>query len=305
MTDPMDTLDAAIRLARKHKPGPILEHWCDVDGVRYPPKQVHALLSGAPRSTFTSHQALRALNRLGFTTSEIPKSRNQRSGEAATETDTLTTSFVTLGAFLTDVDLTSHLASAEKALAGANRASAERAMEAYAFSEDLLDAALMMRSRFGRINDIVHATVIARILPQILGDSEVVHVRPSLAAGNSPDRPFDLETDQRIAEFKVSQWKGSDTMRKRGVFADLAHLAADCSGRRAQLYVVGERPIRHLTTSTSPAYDQLARSSENARTTFVERFGTASMTVAEFTAGPAAHVELIDLTTLIPALSDS
>ena len=65
--------------------------------------------------------------------------------------------------------------------------------------------------------------------------------RPSLAAGNDPTRPFDVETDRRVAEFKVGIWSGTgtDAMRKRTVFHDLVNLAADTSGRRAELYVAG------------------------------------------------------------------
>ena len=32
--------------------------------------------------------------------------------------------------------------------------------------------------------------------------------RPSLAAGNDPSRTFDLETDRRVAEFKLAIWNG-------------------------------------------------------------------------------------------------
>ncbi|WP_147332037.1 DUF6884 domain-containing protein [Geodermatophilus marinus] len=46
------------------------EHWVDVDGVRWPPKQVFALATGLDRGEFTSHTALRQLRRLGFVTSD-------------------------------------------------------------------------------------------------------------------------------------------------------------------------------------------------------------------------------------------
>lgn len=295
-------LEAAIQRVRAHDPEPIIGHWCTVQDTRYPPKQVYAVLSGASRSSFTSHQALRALRNFGFDTSEWRTARGRGLRSSIAEPDFLTSSFVTLGRFFTDIELTSHLAAAETALAGADRGGAEQAVSDYLFSEDLLDAALMMRSRFGRISDIVHATVIARTLPHILAPGEVVQVRPSLAAGNSPDRPFDLEPDLRVAEFKVAQWKGNDTMRKRGVFADLAHLAADRSGRRAQLYVVGDRPKRFLTASNSSAYAQLTRSSASSRDQFVRQFGSTSMSVADFTAGPASHAEILDLTPLVPSL---
>ena len=109
------------------------------------------------------------------------------------------------------------------------------------------------RRKLGRVNDLIHASAIALMLPTLLDDDEVVQGRPSLAAGNDPTRPYDLQTNKRIAEFKLAQWAGADAMRKRGVFKDLVHLASDDSGRRAQLLVVGQAPIKFLRESTSPA----------------------------------------------------
>jgi hypothetical protein len=48
-------------------PEPIYEHFVVIDGKRWPPKQVLALVTGLDRADFTTHQARRALVRLGFT----------------------------------------------------------------------------------------------------------------------------------------------------------------------------------------------------------------------------------------------
>jgi hypothetical protein len=82
---------------------------------------------------------------------------------------------------------------------------------------------------FGRLNDIVHAVAITVALPLLLEPGEVVE-SVSLAAGNSLDRPFDLSTNRRIAEFKLSRWDGHDTARKLQLAKDLVHLAAEVSG---------------------------------------------------------------------------
>lgn len=168
------------------------------------------------------------------------------SSDGSSGDDGLAESFATLSRFLTDHDLTAHLAAAEAAFHHAGSATSRAVTIEYGFSDDLLDAALAVRAHVGRLNDVIHATVIARVLPAILEEGEVVVRRPSLGAGNDRSRPFDLETDRRIAEFKVAQWKGADTMRKRGVVSDLVHLALDESGRRAQLFVVGALPVRFL-----------------------------------------------------------
>lgn len=47
-------------------PEPIHEHFVVISGRRWPPKQVLALVTGLDRADFTTHQARRALTRLGF-----------------------------------------------------------------------------------------------------------------------------------------------------------------------------------------------------------------------------------------------
>jgi hypothetical protein len=245
---------------------------------------------------------------LGFTTSTYQPRKDAPHREATlVESQTidgeLSASFATLLSFLTDHKLTNHLASAEEALAGSGIMGCNDAITEFRFSEDLLDAALAIRQHVGRLSDVIHATVIARCLPLILEPGEIVTVRPSLGAGNDPSRPFDVETDRRVAEFKVAQWKGADTMRKRGVFADLVHLALDESDRRAQMFAVGPLPSKFLTSSKATAEWALARSSPHTRRRFEEKFGPAGeFTIAEFTGGPAAHIEIIDLASLIPSL---
>jgi hypothetical protein len=55
-----------------------------------------------------------------------------------------------------------------------------------------------------------HAYTAPRTLPTLR--------RPSLGARDDPSRPCNIETEQQIAEFKFSSWKGSDAMRKRQLF---------------------------------------------------------------------------------------
>lgn len=138
---------------------------------------------------------------------------------------------------------------------------------------ELLASALTVRESLGRINDLIHACGILLVLPHILGDEERITVRPSLGAGNDPSRPYDLETVQRIAELKLARWRGADAMRKRQTFKDLVMLAADTSGRRSELFVIGPEPCRFLTTSTSTAAWALDRS-PGALRTFTTVFGT-------------------------------
>src|SRR6202795_2746858 len=56
-------------------PEPIQEHFVVITARRWPPKQVLALVTGLDRADFTTHQARRALTRLGFTAARAARSR--------------------------------------------------------------------------------------------------------------------------------------------------------------------------------------------------------------------------------------
>jgi len=61
---------------RGELPEPIYEHFVVINGRRWPPKQVLALVTGLDRADFTTHQARRALTRLGFTAARAARRRN-------------------------------------------------------------------------------------------------------------------------------------------------------------------------------------------------------------------------------------
>src|ERR1700723_3059202 len=66
-------------------PEPIQEHFVVINGRRWPPKQVLALVTGLDRADFTTHQARRALTRLGFSAARAASSREHhaRAAQAA------------------------------------------------------------------------------------------------------------------------------------------------------------------------------------------------------------------------------
>ena len=117
-------------------------------------------------------------------------------------------------AFFDRAPLTQTFASLEHALEQADRAALAPILDAHNVKPAVLEAGFVVRERFGRINDVIHAVAIALCLPILLEHGERLQ-RPSLAAGNDPSRPFDVETDRRIAEFKLGEWDGRDAMRKR------------------------------------------------------------------------------------------
>jgi hypothetical protein len=129
-----------------------------------------------------------------------------------------------LDEFLLAEPLTNAIATLEHALNGADRADAARAAADASVTPELLAAALTVRAKLGRVNDLVHAAGIALVLPHLLEEGEHITTRPSLAARNDSTRPCDLRTDRRAAEFKFAQWKGADATRKRQTFKDLVLL---------------------------------------------------------------------------------
>lgn len=208
----------------------------------------------------------------------------------------------TLLTFLARQPLTTAVSDLEHALEGADRESVAAVAQGFGVDAELVRAAVLTRRELGRINDVIHASAIVTLLPTLLEPGEVVHGRPSLAAGNDPARRYDLETNLRVAEFKFAEWKGSDAMRMRGVFKDLVHLAAHDDDRRPELYLIGDRPLKFLKNSTSAASWALDRA-KHTRPMFEEKFGPLTMTVASFTHGPGSRVKLIKLEDLLPALS--
>lgn len=208
-----------------------------------------------------------------------------------------------LAQFIRDEPLTAKIADIEHDLDGCSRDAVEGIVSARGVSPDLLRGALLVRGRLGRINDLIHAAAIALALPELLEPDEILR-RPSLAAGNDPSRPYDIETDRRVAEFKLARWDGHDAMRKRQVFKDLVHLTADASGRRAELYVLGERPLRFLRETGSSAEWGLDRFPAT-RQLFRERFGSLTVPISAVTDGVASRVRIINLAERLPRLFGS
>jgi hypothetical protein len=303
-------LDAATVTARLsgRVPEHIHKHWVEVAGQRYPIMQALEAALGISRGTFKSRTARSVFQRLEFptsTSSAPPRTPHlptasvlppQVSAQAAGD------AFATLVAFLRSAPFTASLSGLERELVGITNDTAPDVTAAAGLTEQLLESALIVRRDVGRVSDVIHATVIALALHVILEPGETISNRPSLGPGNDKSRPFDLETDRRIAEFKVAVWSGGDMMRKRGITADLVHLAMDDSGRRPELWVAGDEPLRFLTTSASPVVNLLSRSSRHLRAKYEARYGQ-DLTLRDFVATHGARVQRKNLADVLPAVA--
>lgn len=241
------TLDAETVRTRVHgaPPHDIRTHWVEIDGRRWPSKQAFRVVTGLTDEPFISHFALRLFQRLGFTTSPIPDVAQSARPQPLESTTIVqprvdadgprmdaTVAFATLEAYLSNGSLTDTIARLEVSLNGSSQDDVERILLESGLDEDLVDSALVVRERIGMIDTLINAAVITQVLPLILKPGEVLTKRPSLGAGNDPDRNFDLETSHRVAEFKLASGKGRDGMRQRGLFADVVGLTLDPTGRR-------------------------------------------------------------------------
>ncbi|HYO05263.1 MAG TPA: hypothetical protein VET27_26810 [Mycobacterium sp.] len=196
--------------------------------------------------------------------------------------------------------MTDTIAQLEFDLDGCDKEGVGQRLDSRGVSPSLLEAAFLVRSKFGRINDIVHAASISLALPELLDDGEILK-RPSLAAGNDPTRPFDVETDRRVAEFKLAQWLGNDTARKNQLFKDFVQLAAAPPHLKAELYVLGDRPSRYLKSKVVTVETALSSFPQVAEL-FSEHFGNLDTSISDFALGPGTRVEVIDLQVRLPHL---
>jgi hypothetical protein len=223
----------------------------------------------------------------------VPVADDGVTSDASTPAFDLNDELTGLWDFLGREPLTAAIARLEHDLDGAEAGAIPGILARYGANPAALESGLVARDRLGRLNDAIHALAIAVVLPSVLDEGEVLR-RPSLAAGNDPTRPFDIETDRRIAEFKFSRWDGHDTARMRQLVKDLVYLGADASGRRVELYVLDDRPRRFLETSGS-TIDWALAAFPKAKDLFREHFGVLDITIAEFRARGAAHVDVIDI----------
>lgn len=304
----VDPSEAKVRL-RGHPPEPIQIHWVELDGRRWPPKQALEVITGVQRAEYTTHRASELLRRLGLATSRDGEPVQPKTAKATSPTRTtpsreaLHDAVDHLADFMAGLSLTSRVATLEDALVGADGPSATAIAADSDIITETLTAALAVREIFGRVSDVIHALVITLALPRILEPDEVITIRPSLAAGNDPSRKFDLETNKRVAEFKVSGWTGADSMRKRGAFVDLVHVALDESPRAKYVYVLGGSSRRFLESTTSTAAWGFTRKSSLQRDAFEARWGPAEdITIAAFRRNHAAEVRIVDLYDVLPEL---
>ncbi len=142
-------------------------------------------------------------------------------------------------------DLTSTLAGIEESAKELTSQNCPAALAAWGARAELLVAAGLVKKLAAQINVIIHASGILMCLPKILESDEIVQYL-SLGAGNT-GRPFDLETNKRVAEFKFIRWRGADAIRQNSLFKDFYQLAEHSTPKRKYVYLLGtDYPLKFL-----------------------------------------------------------
>lgn len=196
--------------------------------------------------------------------------------------------------------LTSWIGEIEVQLQGADGREVRSAIERDGIGRETLDAALLIKRVSGQINVLVHAIGILNALPYILEPGEVVKTL-SLGAGNT-GRPYDLETDRRVAEFKFTAWRGGpESIRQNQLFKDLFYLVSRPTSKRRFRYVVGKaRPLHFLEHGRALTSVLSKDAATEAR--FREIHGDRFRTVHEYYTTVRHLVEIVDLADLVPGL---
>lgn len=196
-------------------------------------------------------------------------------------------------------DLTGTLSRAETALRGAGGDLVPTLAALHATKEAIVAAGELKRVA-GQVNVAIHALGILLCLPHILQPGERVEY-VSLGAGNT-GRPFDLETDQRVAEFKFIAWQGGpESIRQNSLFKDFFFLAEHQTPKRKYIYLLEtDRPLRFLNGGR--ALSSVLKDAPLARA-FRSNFGEQYQTVRDYFVPRQNLVRIQDVSAWLPGLA--
>ncbi len=197
--------------------------------------------------------------------------------------------------------LTDRISEVERTIRGANLESFKSIYESLEINPNLLDAAISLKQVAGQINVLIHATGILLSLPHILQEGEVIEAL-SLGAGNT-GKKFDLETNQRIAEYKFINWRGgADTIRENSLFKDFYLMAEHDTPKKRYLYVIGTKyPLKFL--GGGRALTSVMSKNISLWSDFQKRYGDKFSKVYEYYEYRKASVEIVDIAEIVPELA--
>jgi hypothetical protein len=197
-------------------------------------------------------------------------------------------------------DLTRTIYQIEQSLKGASTDSYPTVLMTSGAKAEVLGAAGLIKQLAGQINVVIHALGILLCLPYILGAGEVIGY-VSLGAGNT-GRAFDLETNQRIAEFKFIRWQGGpESIRQNALFKDFYEMAEHASQKEKFLYVLGTEHGEKFFNSRRAMSSILSRHVK-LRNDFSKKFGDRYRTVRDYYLPRKGLVVIQDVSPFVPEL---
>ena len=197
-------------------------------------------------------------------------------------------------------DLTQTLARIEAALQGVSQNNYASVLSSCGARAEVLSAAGLLKRLVGQINVVIHALGILLCLPRILMQGEVISY-VSLGAGNT-GRAFDLETNQRIAEFKFIHWQGgSETIRQNSLFKDFYQLAEHSTDKRKLLYVLGTSHVNKFFNGGRAISSVLSRNVKLGKA-FANKYDERFHKVRDYYLAKKDAVVIEDVSEFVPEL---
>ena len=193
------------------------------------------------------------------------------------------------------------LSKIEVAIEGATAESCTPILIEHRAQHDALIAAGLVKRIAGKINVVIHALGILLCLPKVLQSGEVVE-SISLGAGNT-GKPFDLETNYRVAEFKFIAWQGGpEAIRQNSLFKDFYFLAEYDSSKSKHLYVLGtEFPLKFFNGRR--ALESVLSKNVSFHTEFKAKYPDYQV-VREYYLPRRNQVSIEDISAMVPGLTD-
>lgn len=200
----------------------------------------------------------------------------------------------------TGESLTKRISGIETNLQGSDKRACETLYSSSDITLALFDSAFTLKKAAGQVNVLIHAVGILLLLPHILEDGELIKAL-SLGAGNT-GRPFDLETDRRVAEFKFINWQGgAESIRQNSLFKDYYLMAEYPTTKSKYLYVLGTKyPLKFLTSSRS--LESIMSKNNKLWDEFRKKYETRFTKVSEYFEFRKHSIKLVDASSIIPQL---
>jgi hypothetical protein len=194
--------------------------------------------------------------------------------------------------------LTDRISVIENKLAGADLSVVQSVYPSLGVTSDLLESAITFKRTASQINVLIHSIGILLSLPEILEQGEVVEYL-SLGAGNT-GRPFDLETNHRVAEFKFINWQGgAESIRQNSLFKDFYLLAEYETPKRKYLYVLGKKhPMKFLNGGRS--LESVMSRNNKLWSEFQTKYASRFKKVSEYFEYRKSVVQLVDIAEIVP-----